>query len=45
MTPAYLHYCITMALHRSGEYVPSRLVYLVLCMPKGQNAERLYAGA
>ena len=31
MRPHYLTFCIQQAIHRPGEYVPSRLEYLVLC--------------
>lgn len=32
MKPDYLGFCIQMALYRPGQYVPSRLEYMVLGM-------------
>lgn len=41
MAPTYLSYCIEMALYRPAEYVPSRLAYVVMCLPKAVNVQEL----
>lgn len=38
-SPSYLSFCIQMALGRPGDYVPTRLGYLILCA--GANAEEM----